>query len=138
MLMKIAHKQTDVFTVNELLSKAKEHESHEERKEAASIYERIIKKDPLNEIAYNRLMIIYRKEKEYKKELTTIKIGLKAFNDHYKSRKQKSGAVNPKISRISKSILKATGLITEDGQPAYQEGPISKWEKRKILVEKKI
>ena len=136
--MKVVHKQTELLTVNELLSKAKEHETHAELEAAASIYERIIKKDPLNEIAYNRLMIIYRKEKEYKKELTIIKNGLKAFNDHYKSRKQKSGSVNPKISRISKSILKSTGLLSENGKPAYQEGPISKWEKRKILVEKKI
>lgn len=136
--MKVVHKQAELLSINQLIGKARELETVNELEEAGAIYQRIIKQDPLNEVPYNRLMIIYRKQKDYKSELAIIKTGIKTFNDHYKSRKSKSGSANAKISRISKTILKSTGLLTEDGKPSYQEGPISKWEARKKIVEKKL
>lgn len=136
--MKVVHKQSDILTAAELLQKAKEQEMNGETEEAATMYERLIKKDPLNELAYNRLMIIYRKEKQLNKELAIIKTGLKTFEEHYKSRKQKGSLPSSAITRISKSILKSTGLLTKNGKAVYQEGPISKWEKRKQIVEQKL
>ena len=52
-----------------LIKKAKELEINGELEVAASLYEKVIKTDPHQETAYNRLMIILRKQKEYKKEL---------------------------------------------------------------------
>jgi len=43
-----------------------------------------LKKDPLHTDAYDRLMIIYRKEKDYKKELSVINSGIKVFEKFYK------------------------------------------------------
>lgn len=135
--MKVVHKQTTTGTVSELLEKAKELEASGDMEEAAQLYQTIIKKEPLNEFAYSRLMIIYRKAKEYKKELSVIKSGLKAFIDFHKS-KTKRSLQNSKVSRLSKSILKSTGLLDTKGKQIYQIEPIGRWEKRRILVEKKM
>lgn len=63
--------------------KQKIEEAFEEEKVDSSIaikeYEKAIKADPLAEIAYDRLMILHRKEKDYKKELNLIDAGIKAF-----------------------------------------------------------
>lgn len=135
--MKVVHKQMKTGTVSELLEKAKELESSGEPEEAASLYQSIIKKDPLNEFSYSRLMVIYRKAKEFKKELSVIKSGLKAFLDYYKSQTKRS-LQNPKVSRLSRSILKSTGLLDKKGNQLYQREPIGRWEKRRMLVEKKL
>jgi DNA-binding SARP family transcriptional activator len=47
--------------------------------ESATEYEKIIRKDRYNEKAYDRLMIIYRKNKDYAKELKLIEAGIRAF-----------------------------------------------------------
>ena len=135
--MKVVHKHAEAGTVSELLEKAKEQEASGEVEAAERFYQAIIKKDPLHEFSYGRLMVIYRKEKEYKKELAVIKSGLKAFLDFYKSHTKRS-LQNPKISRLSRSILKSTGMIDEKGKQLYQREPIGRWEKRKVLVEKKL
>jgi len=119
-----------------LLEKAKELEINGEQDEAASIYEKIIKADPHRETAYNRLMIILRKQKEYKKELAVINKGIKAFKDFYETGSKKS--FNKKVEQISKELLKSTGLADKKGAPLYQQEPIGRWTQRKQIVEKKI
>lgn len=135
--MKVVHKQVATGTVSELLERAKELEAAGDTEEAAQVYQAIIKKDSLNEYSYNRLMVIYRRKKEYQKELSVIKSALKAFMDFHKSHVKRS-LQNPKISRLSKSILKSTGLVDKKGKQIYQQEPIGRWEKRRMLVEKKL
>jgi DNA-binding SARP family transcriptional activator len=136
--MKVVHSQRHLSTFEDLLKKARELENSGETEEAAELYNQLIKKDPLNELPYHRLMVIYRKKKEFRKELAVIKSGLKTFLEFYKSRKPKNAAGNTKVSKLSRSILKSTGLLTTEGKQVYQEGPVAKWEKRKKVVESKI
>lgn len=70
-------------------------------------YEEAIKNNPLEEKAYDRLMIVYRKEKNYIKELKIINTGIKAFQNFYKSRKSGS----KKIAEISKNSIVLLDLL---------------------------
>jgi len=139
--MKIKHNKTkekDITGVKPaaLLEKASELEKNGELDEAASIYEKIIKADPHRETAYNRLMIILRKQKDYKKELALINKGIKTFKDFYEPGSKKS--FNKKVEQISKALLKSTGLADKKGAPLYQQEPIGRWTLRKQIVEKKL
>ena len=119
-----------------LLKNAKELETNGKLEEAASLYEKAIQADPRRETVYNRLMIILRKQKKYKKELALINKGIKAFKDRYESGKKKS--INKKVEQISKALLKSTGLADKKGIPLFQNEPIGRWTKRKQIVEKKL
>jgi tetratricopeptide (TPR) repeat protein len=82
----------------DLIAKAKEVEQSQEFEQAAEIYEQVLKKDALEAEAYDRLMIVYRKLKEYQKELEVIDRGIAAFEDHYKSKV----STTKKVIEISK------------------------------------
>ena len=119
--MKVVHLNKDASTDN--------------WKAEAQELEKIIKAHPTNDRAYNRLMVIYRKQKEYKKELTIINKAIKAFEEAVKKRKPD---FNKKVTSISKALLKATGLADEKGKNLHEPGEIGKWKKRKAVVLKKM
>ena len=60
---------TQVDTEKDILQQAHEAEIEEHFNEAAELYQKVIKRHPLQAHAYDRLMIIYRKLKKYKEEL---------------------------------------------------------------------
>ncbi|WP_207492091.1 hypothetical protein [Aridibaculum aurantiacum] len=122
--------------ISKLLAEAKQAEADDDYEQAITLYEQVIKADPVHEHAYNRLMIIYRKLKFYKDELRTINNGLKAYEKLYKP--SIKGAKAKKIAEISNSLLKSTGLADKKGNHLYEPEPIAGWKKRKIIVEKKL
>jgi hypothetical protein len=122
-----------VVTLKETIKEAQEAEEKEDISLAIKDYEEAIEKDPLAEKAYDRLMILYRKEKEYKKELKLINSGIKAFESFYKSRKSGS----KKIAEISKKLNKSFGFTDKKGNAVYDPEPIARWKKRKLTVEKR-
>jgi tetratricopeptide (TPR) repeat protein len=133
--MKVVHKNTESVTKYHLLERAREAEERDDMEEAAKLYEKVIQKDRVDESAYNRLFIIYRKLKEYQKELDAIDAGIDAFEKYYAShRPQKSDKVNA----ISKKLNKAMGLTDKKGNSLYSPEPIGKWKRRKTVVEKKL
>jgi len=135
--MKLAHKNLkDDDEPGDLLNKAKQLEKQGEMEEAASVYEKIIRKDPFDENAYNRLMIIHRKNKEYKKEKAILDAAIKAFQQLYAESLRLP--VPPRIKSLSKQILKATGLADKSGNLLYEREPLYRWNKRRELVIKKI
>jgi hypothetical protein len=97
-------------------------------------YEDAIAKDPLAEKAYNRLMILYRKKKDYKNEMRIINAGIKAFSDFYRSRKSGS----KKVADISKKLNRAFGFTDKKGNAVYEPEPLPSWKKRKETVQKKL
>ncbi|SKA42754.1 Tetratricopeptide repeat-containing protein [Chitinophaga eiseniae] len=52
---------------------------------AIQVYLAAVKKDPLNAAAYNRLMVLYRKKKEPRKEMAIINEAIKAYEDNVKA-----------------------------------------------------
>jgi tetratricopeptide (TPR) repeat protein len=135
--MKIVHRNTesDPATKYELLQKAREAEEREDYSAAEKLYEKVIKKDHLEENAYNRLFIMYRKLGEYQKELDMIDAGIEAFEKFFASHRPKK---SDKINSISKKLSKSLGLTDKKGNSVYSPEPIGKWKRRRVVVEKKV
>jgi hypothetical protein len=89
--------------------------------------EEAIKINSLAEKAYDRLMILYRKKKDYKSELKLINAGIKAFENFYKSRKSGS----KKIAEISNKLNRSFGFIDKKGNSLNDPEPIARWKKKK-------
>src|SRR3954464_11261598 len=123
-----------ITTVKGLLTRARLAEEHGDVDTALKQYQEIIKVDPVNEQAYNRLMVLYRKMKDYKKELSVIDKGIKAFEKLY--RPKATGRMK-KVAEISLEMAKSVGLVDKKGEAVYEPEPIGNWKKRKVLVEKK-
>ena len=119
-----------VHSIKELLSKAGEAEPQQ----AIDYYQQVIKQDHLNEFAYDRLMILYRKLQDYKNEISTINLGIKAFEKYYKSRQTKS----KKVIELSQKLNKSVGLTDKKGNMTYEPEPIAKWRNRMGIAEKKL
>jgi len=123
-----------LLSIKKTIQKANDAEEKENISDAFKNYEEAIKKDPLTEKAYERLLIHYRKEKDFKSELRIINTGIKAFQDFYKSKKSRS----QKIAEISKKLNRSFGFTDKKGNAVYEQEPIAKWKKRKAAVQKKI
>jgi hypothetical protein len=94
--------------------------------------------DPL---PYDRLMIYYRKQKEYKKELQLINRALKVFGDQIKRRgSQLFSAAKSRstVKKLSEKFSKLSGLMDKKGNPNFLPEPLARWTKRKQTVEQKI
>jgi hypothetical protein len=121
------------LSTRELIEKAREAESvHLE--DAANIYHDVLDRGNLSEEAYDRLMIVYRKLKDYKNELVVIDRGIKAYEDFYKAKSSRS----KKVAELSNKLAKSTGLLDKKGNTTYDPEPIAKWKKRRLLVEKRL
>ncbi|RYG53293.1 MAG: hypothetical protein EOO01_04705 [Chitinophagaceae bacterium] len=134
--MKIAHRSTEPVTDDDdLFAQAEQQEKNGELKTAASLYLRYLKKIPGSEQAYSRLMIIYRKQKDPAKELEIIDKGIKTFQEIF----QKTIKVAPskKTIEISKKLMKSMGLTDKKGKELFEREPLAKWNKRKMLLEKR-
>jgi len=117
---------------------AREAEENGDVNKAARFYEQNIKEDYADKFAFERLMIIYRQEKEYKNELRVIKRGIEVFQQNFKDRVKHSLArrvTDKKLEQLSNAIIKISGQKKEE---LHFPDPIDKWLKRKEIVEKKL
>lgn len=118
------------------LAKKAEHASDVEN--AIKYYEKATRLEPLEPFAYNRLMIIYRKEKNYTAELNTINRGIDCFLQEKKKREETFNTKHKQAARLSKSLLKALATPgIKDDNSDYTE-PVNSWQKRKLIVEQKL
>ena len=131
-----SHSKLTVSHLNNVELGAEE-EAKGNLKQAAKYYEAAIKDERADELPFNRLMIIYRKQKLYKDELRVIKKGIKKYEDFYKRESSKS-AKGKKLSDLSEAFMKSSGLKDKKGRTLYNPEPIGKWLKRKEVVERKL
>ena len=122
-----------VKSVKQLIEEAKAAELSGPLETASELYEQVIQQDALNEFAYERLMIIYRKLKDSKKEIATLNKAIKAYQDLYKSKKSRSKT----ITDISRKLNKSFGFTDKKGNAVYEPEPIAGWQKRKATLEKR-
>lgn len=95
-----------------------------------------IKSNALNQTAYQRLMVIYRKQKQFAKELKVIEKAIHAFEaSFYSSRRKNHGK---RINNLSKQINVAMKLTDKKGNRHTDPEPILSWKKRKLTVLKKL
>lgn len=106
-----------------------------------ALYEQQTQKGTVDPLPYDRLMIYYRKRKEFKKELHLINQALQTFSDHFKKQagiilgSAKSKAT---IKRLSEKIGRSAGLVDKSGNQKYVPEPILRWTKRKKTVQEKL
>jgi len=122
-------------TLKEILTNAKQAEAQQNIEDANRLYQQAITKDSLNEQAYTRLMTIFRRQKDYKKELRIINNGIKVFEKFYRSQSRHK---SKRIMDISNKLNRSVGLMDRKGNSLYDPEPIAKWKKRKAVVEKRI
>jgi len=106
--------------------------------DAIKNYIAAIKADPLLARAYNRLMILYRKQKEYKKEMAIIKQAIGAYEKEIKEDQQAWKKANSKSARLNLNLAKAMGLLDDKGLPVYEYPQVMTWRKRMETVGKKL
>ena len=131
--MKIVHSNVDAG--NGWRQQAMQMEKDGDLQKAIALYRQVIKNRPSNTLPYDRLMIIFRKKKEYNKELAVINAGIKAFQNLYHSSKHTG---NRKVTELSKAILRSTGLADKRGNPLFLREPVDRWSRRRELVERKL
>jgi len=127
-----------VLKVDERNKTARQAEKEGDINKAVRFYEQNISEDYADRFAFERLMIIYRKQKEYKNELRVIKRGIEVFQQTFKERVKHSLAKrvsDRKLEQLSNAIMKASGQKKE--QLPFPD-PVDKWLKRKEIVEKKL
>jgi hypothetical protein len=102
---------------------------------AIELYEQILGVRSAEEYCYNRMMILYRKNKMYKKELATVKRAIAAFEDRMAKLQSSRHLKNPQritIKKLSDSLVKKLGL------EKVETGPVGRWHSRKMAIEKKL
>lgn len=104
--------------------------------EAADIYQQMVDRDPLNQEAMSRLLLVYRKLKEYKKELDAIDAALDAYQQKDQSKQAAWLKAHPKAAGASRAMLKELGGASAT---AFGINPtVTRLLKRKELVERKV
>jgi hypothetical protein len=117
-----------------LYKNARDLELQKRYDEAAREYAAILKSYPLHIDASNRLMIVYRKLKAYRKEAAVIN---KAISAHEKETEKKQRAwikSHQKIANLTRSLAETLGLLNSKGLPIYENDLLEKWRRRKSIV----
>ena len=125
----------DTLSEKELHLQAKEMEAKGNNSAAIELYKAILKKDTLSKDAWNALMKLYRRTKEYKKEATTITQAIKAYESYFKKYRPRH---RKSVDDISHKLNRALGLIDKDSNALYSPEPVASWKKRRQVVEKKL
>jgi len=94
----------------DLIKRAEEAETKENLDEAIKFYQEAVKTEPSSELPYDRLMVIYRKQKNYKEELKVIDDGIKFFHQQHEKKQEQLAASNKKIVQLSNAFMKSVGL----------------------------
>jgi hypothetical protein len=99
---------------------------------AEKVYNAIIHANPHSEKAYDRLMIIYRKKKNTGAELKLIDKAINTFKSWFE--KKSPFMQSKKISQLSSSISKITGLAAKKTDMIFTREPLARWQKRKNIL----
>jgi hypothetical protein len=102
-------------------------------------YQKQVSSGSVESLPYDRLMIHFRKNKDYGEELKVIKKGIATLKKFYANAQRSSlKKINPKIKALSHKIGKSMGLIDKKGNEVYLPEPLPRWIKRQHVVEEKI
>ncbi len=113
----------------------------DDQQENIEEFKALVKTGKADPHPYDRLMIYYRKQKNYKEELRVIKQAIKVFTDQLRRQETamfKGAKSRTTIQKLSSQISRTAGLTDKKGKPNYVPEPLAKWEKRKKIVDEKI
>jgi len=127
--------------VADRIEEARQAEADEDVDTAIKLYEENIKTGYPDQYSFDRLMVLYRKQKKYKDELRVIKRGIKVFTEDAERRQKgqiKEAKNKKQVTALSNAIMKSSGLRDRKGNSTYLPEPLAKWTKRKEVVEKRL
>jgi uncharacterized protein YciI len=123
-------------TMKERFAEARRLEQAGESERAAALYQKIVDSDPDHQQAVARLLVIYRKLKEYRKELAVIDAVLASFAQRDKDLQAKWIKAHPKAAGASRSMVKQLGGARVS---AFGVNPlVSALQKRKAIVVRRL
>lgn len=109
-----------------------------DEKGAEKLYQQAARKYPMDDHAYRRLMVYYRKRREYGKELEVIQTAIRAHKDHESNIQQQWLRIHKDKARTAKALAKSLGLVDKKGLPKIQDAQVDAWEKRMAFVRKRF
>jgi hypothetical protein len=118
---------------NSLHVQARQAEQAGKTSAAICLYKQLVARS-YNEYAFNRLMILYRKGKQYAQEIATARRAIRALQQHLSHRRKR---LSGKAAHTSKALLRSLGLTDRKGNSLYQPDPMPRWIKRITTAEKK-
>lgn len=126
------------YTSRNLHVRARQAEQAGEPEEAARLYTQALKNDPMDDLAYNRLMVYYRRKKDYKAELRIIQSAIASHIRHAQESGQQWLKKNKKTARMAKALVKSLGLVDRKGMPKLETRQLAAWRKRLAVVRKRL
>lgn len=103
--------------------------------DAAAAYQRVVDNDPGDQEAVARLLVVYRKLKDYPRELAVIDAAINAVAERDKTAQREWISAHPEAAKLGKAVLKQLG---GESVTAYGTDPfVEKLMKRRALVEKR-
>lgn len=118
------------------LADARQLEQAGKPEEAAAVYQQIVDADPVNQEAVERLLVIYRRQKEYKNELAVIEGALAAYAARDKANQEKWISAHPGAAKVGRQFLRSLGGA---GVSAFGSNPVvERLLKRKEFVGKRL
>lgn len=121
-----------------LMDEARQLEKEGQHADALKIYRALTRRKHLNAEAYNRMMIILRKQKKYKAELEVIQRAIAAIEKSIDANQQAINDRNPESAALSRQLAESLGLLDEGGRPVYEEPQLQNWRKRESVVAKRL
>ena len=119
------------------LKEARQKEKEADLKTAEKLYQAVIKLNSGEYLAYDRLMIIYRRQQEIKKELDIIDTAIQNLKTHHLERQNAWIEKNETAAGLSRDLAISLGLMDHEGLPLSPDPLLDKWQKRKALLEKR-
>ena len=102
--------------------------------QAAGAYEQLLKATPSGIPVLERLMIVYRKMKAYKKEIVAIDKTIKLYESKYRA----ANHYGVKVASLSKKLNSLLGHVDKKGKSRLVIPEVARLEKRKATALKRL
>ncbi|MFC3198051.1 hypothetical protein ACFOET_10565 [Parapedobacter deserti] len=126
------------IAVKTRMDEARSWEKAGKNADALKLYRGSARGKHLNAEAYNRMMIILRKQKKYDAELKVIRQATTAVERAISTGQQAIGDKDQESAALSRKLAASLGLLNDKGLPVYEEPQLVAWRKREATVTKKL
>ncbi|HEY4334595.1 MAG TPA: YciI family protein [Puia sp.] len=125
-----------IKNVMDIMTNARQQEQEGNLNAAAALYQRVVDEDPANREAVRRLLTVYRRLKDYSRELEVVDAALDSVARRDKTTRKEWLAAHPAAAKLGKAMLRTLG---GEQVTAYGTDPfVEQLQRRKGLLERKI
>src|SRR5882762_8022118 len=126
------------MTIGKKMEAAHELEKAGRLSDAAAIYQKLFNSDPTSEQVIGRLLVMYRKLKDYRKELSVLNDAIAAYQKRQKAAREKWIQSHPKAASAGRSMLRQLEKTGNAVIGLGENHAVERWMKRKQLVTSRI